>query len=168
MYIELIHQMKKMLGQIDTWLTTTAAHADAKKVEPAVFLGLRLAPDQFPLSRQIQIACDTAKVAAARLAGQEAPKHADTETTIAELQDRVRSVIAYLEGFSAKDFADGATRVISQPRWEGKTMTGADYFVEHSVPNFFFHATTAYAILRSNGVTLGKRDYLGKRTMSAA
>ncbi len=168
MYLPLLNQMKKMLGQMDAWLTATEAYAASKKIEPAVFLELRLAPDQFAFVRQVRTACDTAKLATARLAGRDAPKHDDTETTFEQLHARVQSVIAYLDGFTADDVAAAATRVITQPRWEGKTMTGASYFVEHAVPNFFFHVTTAYAILRHNGVPLGKRDYLGPLTMTSA
>jgi hypothetical protein len=161
MYYQTIRQMKKMLGQIDKWLEATVAFANTKSFDPNLFLGFRLAPDQFAFARQVQTACDTAKLAAARLTGKDAPKHADTEQTIEELRARVRSVVSYLEGFSEKDFESAATRVVTQPRWEGKVMTGADYFLEHALPNFFFHLTHAYAILRHNGVGLGKRDYLG-------
>lgn len=167
MYLQLLRQMNKTLGQLDTWLTAAAAYADTKKVDHAVFLGLRLAPDQFPFARQIQIACDTAKQAAARITGQDAPKHADDEKTFAELQARIASVRAYLDGFTEAQLAGAGTRTFTTPRWEGKTMTGADYMLEHALPNFYFHATTAYAILRHNGVPLGKKDFLGKLTMSA-
>ena len=109
----------------------------------------------------MQTTCDTAKLAAARLAGKEAPKHADTEQTLDELRARVKSVQTYLDGFSAKDFEGAATRVVTQPRWEGKVMSGADYFLEHALPNFYFHLTHTFAILRHNGVNVGKRDYLG-------
>jgi hypothetical protein len=161
MYYQTVRQMKKILGQLDQWLESAATFAKTKSFDPNVVLGLRLAPDQFAFARQVQAACDTAKLAAARLTGNEAPKHPDTEQTIEELRARVGSVIAYLDGFSEKDFDGAATRVVSQPRWEGKTMTGADYFLEHATPNFFFHSTHAYAILRHNGVPLGKRDFLG-------
>ena len=164
MYYQTFCQMKKMLGQLDKWLEAAAAHAEAKKFDPTTFLGLRLSPDQFSFARQVQVTCDTAKSAASRLSGKDAPVHADTEATLDELRARVRSVIAYLDGFSAKDFEGAATRSITQPRWEGKVMTGADYFLEHAVPNFFFHITHAYALLRHTGVTLGKRDYLGALT----
>jgi uncharacterized protein len=167
MYFETISQMKKMLGQLDKWLETAATHAQTKAFDPTVFLGLRLSPDQFAFARQVQTACDTAKLATARLTGKEAPSHPDTEKTLEELRARVRSVIEYLDGFSAKDFEDAATRTVTQPRWEGKWMTGADYFLEHALPNFFFHITHAYAILRHNGVSLGKRDYLGKLSQRA-
>ena len=167
MYFQMIQQMKKGLGQITTWLDAAEAHAKAKSFDPSVYLGLRLAPDQFAFARQIQITCDTAKLAAARLTGKEAPAHADNEQSLAELGARVKSVIAWLDGLSAKDFEGAATRSVTQPRWEGKTMSGADYFVEHAVPNFFFHAATAYGLLRHNGVPLGKKDFLGALTMRA-
>jgi len=167
MYYETLGQMKRMLGQLDKWLTTAAAHAQKKSFDPNVFLGLRLAPDQFPFVRQVQSACDTAKLAAARLAGKEAPSHPDTEQTLDELHSRIALVIAYLDGFRANDFDGAATRVISQPRWEGKVMSGGDYFLQHALPNFFFHLTHAYAILRHNGVDLGKRDYLGPLPLRA-
>jgi uncharacterized protein len=167
MYQETIGQMKKMLGQLDKWLETAAAFAQTKSFDPKVFLGLRLAPDQFAFAKQVQAACDTAKQAASRLTGKEMPAHPDTEQTLDELRARVRSVIEYLQGFTAKDFEGAATRSVTTPRWEGKTMTGADYFLEHALPNFFFHLTHAYAILRHAGVTVGKRDYLGALTMRA-
>jgi hypothetical protein len=164
MYFETFRQMKKMLGQLDKWLDAAAAFAQKKSFDPNLYLGFRLAPDQFAFARQVQSACDSVKLAAARLSGKEAPVHPDTEQTLDDLHARVRSVIAYLDGFSAKDFEGAAARVITQPRWEGKVMTGADYFLEHAVPNFFFHVTHTFAILRHNGVEVGKRDYLGTLT----
>jgi len=161
MYYEIVSQMKKQLGQLDKWLGTAADYAKTKSFEPNLVLGFRLAPDQFPFVQQVQTACDTAKLAASRLSGKAAEAHADTEQTLDELHARIRSVIGYLDGLSAKDFEGAAAKVITQPRWEGKWMTGADYFVEHAVPNFYFHLTTAYAILRHIGVKVGKRDYLG-------
>jgi hypothetical protein len=161
MYFETVRQMHKMLGQLGKWLEATAAHGDSKKFDPNVLLPARLAPDQFPFVKQVQGACDVAKLVAARLSGKQAPPHPDTEQSLGELQARIQTVRSYLDGFTAADFAEAATRVVSQPRWEGKVMTGADYFIEHGVPNFFFHLTHAYAILRHNGVNLGKRDYLG-------
>jgi hypothetical protein len=167
MYTQIFSQMKKQLGQLDKWLGTAEEFAKAKGFDPGIVLGLRLAPDQFAFAQQVQTACDTAKLAASRLTGKAAETHADTEKTLEELRARVRSVIAYLDGFSAKDFEGAAVKVITQPRWEGKWMTGADYFVEHAVPNFYFHLTTAYAILRHNGVKVGKRDYLGTLSQRA-
>ncbi len=164
MYYAIFGQMKKMLGQLDKWLEVATAFAKTKSFDPNNFLEFRLAPDQFAFARQVRVACDTAKLAASRLTGKEAPVHTDHEQTLDELRERVRSVISYLDGLSAKDFNEAAVRSITQPRWEGKVMTGADFFLEHAMPNFFFHITHAYAILRHNGVTVGKRDYLGPLT----
>jgi uncharacterized protein len=164
MYFEHVRQMKKMLGQLDKWLEAAAAFAQSKKFDPNVFLTSRLAPDQFAFLKQVQAVCDVAKLIAARLSGKQAPSHPDTEQTFDELRARVATVVAYLDGFSRADFEAAATQVITQPRWEGKVMSGADYFQEHGLPNFFFHLTHVYAILRHNGVGLGKRDYLGPLT----
>lgn len=161
MYYEIFKQMRKQLGQIETWFDKATEYAKSKNFDPNVFIGMRLAPDQFPFSRQVQIACDTPKLGISRLTGKDAPAHADTEATLEDLRARVKSVVAYLDSFTAKDFEGAATRSITQPRWEGKVMTGHDYFLEHVLPNFYFHAATAYALLRHNGVPLGKRDYLG-------
>ncbi len=167
MYFQIIAQMKKQLAQLDKWLEATIANAELRKFDPNVLLTARLSPDQFAFARQVQITCDTAKLGASRVTGKDAPSHADTEATIAELRARVQSVISYLDGFAEKDFESVATRVVTQPRWEGKTMTGHDYFLEHVVPNFYFHLTTAYALLRHNGVPVGKRDFLGALTQKA-
>ncbi|HYO98439.1 MAG TPA: DUF1993 domain-containing protein [Polyangiaceae bacterium] len=167
MYYASFRQMKKMLGQLDKWLETANAYAASKSFDSKVFVTARLAIDQFPFARQVQAACDTAKLAASRLTGKEAPSHPDTEQTLDELRTRVAAVVAYLDGFSENDFEGAASRSITQPRWEGKTMTGADYFLEHAQPNFFFHLAHAYAILRHNGVSIGKRDYLGALTQRA-
>jgi len=161
MYYETFRQMKKELGQLDSWFDAAEAHAKAKSFDVNVLLGMRLSPDQFAFVRQVQTTCDTAKLGAARLTGKEAPSHPDTEQTLAELRTRVHAVIGYLDGFSRADFEGAATRVISQPRWEGQVMSGADYFLEHMVPNFFFHLVHVYAVLRHNGVSIGKRDFLG-------
>jgi hypothetical protein len=167
MYFEIVSQMKKQLGQLDQWLGTAAEYAKTKSFDPNIILGFRLAPDQFPFAQQVQTTCDTVKLAASRLTGKAAESHPDTEQTLDELRARIRSVIGYLDGLSAKDFEGAAARVVTQPRWEGKWMTGADYFLEHAVPNFYFHLTTAYAILRHNGVKVGKRDYLGALSQRA-
>jgi hypothetical protein len=119
MYIEAFGQFKKTLAQLDKWLETAAAHAAAKSFDPTIYLGLRLALDQFPLVRQVQVACDTAKLAASRLTGKDAPKHPDDEKSLDELRARIQSVREYLNGFSAADFEGAATRKVTQPRWEG-------------------------------------------------
>jgi len=165
MYYSLLGQMKKQLGQMDKWFDAAVQFAEQKTFSPDVFLGMRLAPDQLPFVKQVQIACDTAKLGASRIAGKDAPKHDDAEQTLEELRARVKDVISYLDGFTAEDFEGVAQRSVTQPRWQGKTMSGADYFLEHALPNFFFHVTHVYALLRHNGVGLGKKDYLGQLTM---
>jgi hypothetical protein len=168
MYTETFSQFKKQLGQLDKWLGTATEHAKAKNFDPDVFVGLRLAPDQFPLARQVQIACDTVKLTVGYLTGKAVQPQEDNEKTIVELQARVRSTIALLDGLTPKDFEGAATRTVSQPRWKGEWMTGADYFIEHTIPNFYFHLTTTYALLRHNGVAVGKRDYLGVQSKRPA
>ena len=143
------------------------AHARAIGSDSAQTLELRLAPDQFPLARQVQIACDTAKLAACRLTGREAPVTEDNEKSLADLQARIAWTVGFLDTFTAEDWSGADERRVGQPRWEGKTMSGADYFVEHAVPNFFFHACHVYAILRHAGVALGKKDYLGPLSLVA-
>jgi uncharacterized protein len=167
MIYETVSQMKKTLGQVDKWLDTASAFAKTKSFDPNLFLTFRLAPDQFAFVKQVQNACDTAKFAAARLTGKEAPKHADDEATIEALKARIASVSAWLGTLSAKDFEGADKRVITTPRWEGKVMSGADYFREHAVPNFYFHTTHAFAILRHNGVDVGKKDFLGTLSLRA-
>ena len=164
MYLDIFTQMKKQLGQMEKWLAAAAAHAEAKKFDPNVFLSLRLAPDQFAFARQVQSACDTAKLGASRITGKEAPVQPDSEQTLDELRARVASVVAYLDGYTATDFDGVAARTVSQPRWEGRVMSTHDYLLEHALPNFYFHLTHVYAILRHNGVSIGKRDYLGTLT----
>jgi hypothetical protein len=154
-------EMQKMLRNLDGCLDRAAAHLAASKLDERALLASQLAPDMFPLVRQVQIACDTAKFAAARTAGKEPPSHPDSEQTIAELRRRIADVAGYLDGFSAADFAGAEEQRIALPRWEGKSMSAREYFVEHALPNFFFHVTTAYGLLRKAGVPLGKRDYLG-------
>ena len=166
MYFETFRQFRKQLAQIETWFDAAEAHATPKKVDVDRYLQLRLVFDQFPFVKQVQVACDTAKVAASRLSGKEAPTHADEETSIAGLRTRIQSVVAFLDTLKEDDFKDAATRSITQPRWKGQTMTGADYFMEHALPNFYFHLAHSYAILRHNGVSVGKRDYLGKLSKS--
>ena len=113
--------------------------------------------------QQIRTACDTAKLGAARLADREkdAPVHGDTEQTLGDIKARIESVIAYLGGFPADAFASAAERRITQPRWNGKTLSGQEFLIQHVIPNFYFHVATAYAILRHNGVGIGKKNYLG-------
>ncbi len=156
-----VTQYSKMLENLSRILEKAAQYAEAKKFNIDVLLNSRLAPDQFNLIRQIQIACDTAKFGAARICGKEAPSHPDTETSLAELQARIKTVQDYLASFKPEDFAGAEVRHVSQPRWEGKYLTGTEFVIQHSLPNIYFHITTAYSILRHNGVDVGKKDFLG-------
>ncbi|MFP5492524.1 MAG: DUF1993 family protein [Bacteriovoracia bacterium] len=162
MYKNLIPPFVKALTNLNVILDKGQEFADAKKIDSTVLLNTRLIADQFPLTRQIQIACDTAKLGAARLAGKDAPVHDDKEATLAELKNRVNDVIKYLNSFKPEDFKGAEERKISQPRWEGKWMTGEEYLLQHALPNIYFHLTTAYSILRSQGVDVGKKTYLGE------
>jgi hypothetical protein len=164
MFYELtVVQFSKALNNLNAILDKGAAYAESKKFDVSVLLNSRLAPDQFNLIRQVQIACDTAKLGVARLTGKvdSAPVHPDTETTLAELKARIQSVLDYLASVNPEDFEGAAERHISQPRWEGKYLTGTEFAIQHAIPNIYFHVTTAYAILRHNGVDVGKKDYLG-------
>lgn len=164
----LVLEMQKLLGHINGWIDKAESHAGSKTYDANTLLQARLAPDMFPLVRQFQNACDTAKFAAAFTTGKEPPSHPDTEQTFAEVRARIASVIDYLGTFTEADFEGADGREVKRPRWEGKSMRATDYFVEQALPNFFFHLTTAYAILRHNGVELGKRDYIGQLSLRRA
>lgn len=152
----------RMLGQVLRWLDKAEAHAAAKKFDPAVYLAARLAPDMLPFTRQVQIACDAAKFGVARLAGIEAPKFADEEASLAELRERVRRTVEFVESVDPAAIVGCDGREIVVPRRDGAiTMTGEAYLKQFALPNFFFHVTTTYALLRHNGVDLGKADFLG-------
>lgn len=157
-----VPQFTKMLKNLHFILDKGAYFAESKKIDMEILLNSRLAPDQFNLIRQVQIACDTAKLGAARLAGIEAPVHEDKEKTLPELKARIEDVIKFLGTLKAEDFQGASERKISQPRWEGKYLTGEEYAIQHAIPNIYFHITTAYSILRHNGVDVGKKDYLGE------
>ena len=156
-------QFSKTLRNLNSILDKATQYAEAKKFDTVVFTQSRLAPDQLDFIKQVQIATDTAKLGVARITGKDkdAPKHDDQEKTFPELKARIESVIAYLDKFSAKDFDGAAERRVTTPRWEGKTLSGAEFVIHHAIPNFYFHVTTAYAILRNNGVDIGKKDFLG-------
>jgi uncharacterized protein len=150
------------LTNISHMLDKAVAHAEAKKFDSVVFAQARLFPDMFPLSRQVQIACDMAKGCTARLAGIEIPKYEDTEATMAELKARVAKTKAFVESVKASQFDKAATReiVISNPNNTLK-FTGLSYVMTYVLPNFYFHSSMVYALLRHNGVEIGKRDFLG-------
>lgn len=158
-------QFIKMLKNMSGIFDKAMQHAEAKKFDVEVLLNSRLAVDQFPLTRQVQIFCDTAKKCAGSLVGKEPPVHPDDEKNLPQLRARIDSVIKYLESFSEKDYTEAKTRHVTTPRWNGEWMTGYEYAMQHAVPNFYFHITTTYAILRHNGVDVGKKDYLGKMPM---
>ncbi len=151
----------KTLNNLSLLLDKAAQHAEAKKFDVEVLLNSRLAPDQFAFIRQVQIACDTAKLCVSRLTGKEAPSHADTEKTLPELKARIKDTVQYLNSVSANDFNGAEEKHITTPRWENKYLLGSDYVTHHAIPNIYFHVTTAYSILRHNGVEIGKKDYLG-------
>ncbi|EOQ90111.1 PF09351 domain protein [Leptospira yanagawae serovar Saopaulo str. Sao Paulo = ATCC 700523] len=153
---------QKGLGNLLKILEKAELHADTKKFPFENLLNARLFPDQFHLTKQIQIACDTAKLCVARISGKESPKHDDTESNLEELKQRIQSVLQYLETYTESDFKSVFVIKVSQPRWEGQFLTGFEYLTHHALPNFYFHLTTSYAILRHNGVEIGKKDYLGE------
>ena len=153
-----------MLGALSGVLDKAAAFAAAKKIDPSVLLQARLAPDMFPLARQVQIACDFAKGPAARLAGIEVPKWDDNEASFDQLKARIAKTVEYVKGFAPAQIDGSETREVAitvggQPM----TFNGLDYLLGFAMPNFYFHVTTAYAILRHNGVEVGKRDYMGRK-----
>lgn len=152
----------RLLGNLLTWLDKAQAHAEAKKFDPSVYLGTRLAPDMLPFTKQIQIACDGAKFCVARLASVEAPTFDDTEASIDELRERIRKTLTFIQSVSAAQIDGTEDKDVVIPRRDGPmTLKGEAYLKHYATPNFYFHVTTAYALLRHNGVELGKSDYLG-------
>ncbi len=153
----------RTLTSMLVWLDKAQAHAEARKFDVNNFLGLRLAPDMLPFTRQIQITTDGVKGCMARLSGQEIPKWADTETSLDELRARIRKTIDYVQSFSAAQIDGTEEKEILLPTRQGDPLrfTGEAFLKHYVLPNFFFHATTTYALLRHGGVDLGKRDYLG-------
>jgi uncharacterized protein len=157
-----VPQFTKMLHNLSRILDKSQQNAKDRKFDIQVLLNSRLAPDQFDFTRQVQIICDTAKLCTARLTGKEAPTDDDTERTLPELIARIEQTIGFLGSVSVADFQGAEEKHISQPRWEGKYLSGQEFVLQHAIPNFYFHLTTAYSILRSQGVNVGKRDYLGE------
>ncbi|MCE9541288.1 DUF1993 domain-containing protein [Candidatus Kaiserbacteria bacterium] len=168
LYTVTVPVMQKTLTALDKMLDKVAAHTEtlANERRPASYyenaiLQSRLVFDQFPLVQQVQVACDNAKNGAARLAEVEAPKMEDNETTIAELKSRIAKTLEFLKTIKQADI-DGKEDIrVTLPYWGGKYLTGFEYATEYLMPNFFFHYTTAYSILRSNGIQIGKSDYSG-------
>lgn len=149
----------KSLGGLKIVLTKAEAFVKEKGLNEETFLADKLWEDMFPLSRQVQVACDTAKGATARLAGVEIPKYEDNEKTFAELQARIDTTLAFIQSVPETSFASAAERKVTLPYFPDKYMTGFDYAREYAVPNFLFHVVTAYALIRKNGVAIGKADY---------
>jgi hypothetical protein len=157
----------KFFANLERWLDKAVAHAQVKKFDPEILVQARLAPDQHPLGAQIQAACDAAKYCVAKLSGKEAPSHPDTEKTLADLRARIATLQAYLATFSRDDFAGAEERACTHSWMQGKSMRGGDYLDHFALPNLYFHLTTAYSILRHNGVELGKTDYIGSLPFTA-
>ncbi|RYG12787.1 MAG: DUF1993 domain-containing protein [Burkholderiales bacterium] len=155
---------KQMLGGLSGVLQKAESHAADRKIDPDALLLARLYPDMFPLLRQVQVATDFAKSVSARLAGVEVPKFDDTERTFADLQARIEKVLAFIDGLDDAAFTDAATReIVTQAGTpKEKRFTGQSYLLNYGLPHFFFHTTTAYDILRHNGVEIGKKDYVGQ------
>ena len=163
MYEMIVPIANRMLGNLSAILDKGAAFAEQKKIEQTVLTGARLAPDMFALSRQVQIACDMIKGGAARLGGVEVPSHEDNETTFGELKARVAKVRDFINGIPAANFAGSENKAITLKMRHGERHfdAGMDYLRYYVLPNFYFHVTTTYAILRHNGVELGKADFIG-------
>ena len=162
MYDFSIPVLKQSLGSLAVILRKAADHAESRKIDPAAFIGARLFPDMFALAKQVQIATDQAKGCAARLAGIDIPSFEDNETTFGELQARIEKTIAFLDSVKAQQINGSETRdIVLQLRERTVEFKGQDYLLKWVMPNFYFHVTTAYNLLRHNGVDIGKRDFLG-------
>jgi hypothetical protein len=162
MYQSSIPVFVRMLGNLSAILDKGAAHATAKNIDPSILINARLAADMYPLSRQVQIATDMVKGCAARLAGLEIPSYEDNEATFSELQERISKTMAYLQSFNADQINGSEERTVTlKIRGKEFCFLGQPYLLNFVLPNLYFHITTAYAILRHNGVEIGKLDYLG-------
>jgi len=151
-----------ILKNLSAILDKAQAHAEAKKIDPTVFTSFRFYPDMLPMSRQVQIATDIARSTTSRLAGTEPPSYEDIEKTFDDLTARIQRTVDHMESLDSAAFTDAATREIVRPvRGQPHTFTGLNYLLQFAVPNVYFHAATAYGILRHNGVPLGKADFLG-------
>ena len=161
MYQSTVPQFIKILGNVNHWLDKAEKYAEAKKFDVKVLLNSRLAPDMYHFIKQVQVVCDTAKGTAARLAGEAPPKHEDNEQTIDELRQRIQKTVTYLKSLKPEQFKDADKRKVTVPWKEGQYVPGGEYVVEMGIPNFYFHAVTAYDILRHNGIDVGKMDFIG-------
>ena len=164
MYDASIPVFRQMLGGLDDVLTKAEAHAADRKIDPAALLQARLFPDMFPFTRQVQVACDFAKSVPARLAGVDVPAYEDVEQSFAELHERIARTLAFIDGLDAAQFEGAVQReIVLRPGTpKERKLDGQAYLLAYGLPQFFFHVTTAYALLRHNGVEIGKKDYMGK------
>ncbi|AZN37126.1 DUF1993 domain-containing protein [Iodobacter ciconiae] len=163
MYTASVPVFKQLLTALSDVLSKAEAHAQARKIDPAVLLQTRLYPDMFPLVRQVQIACDFAKSVPARLAGVDVPVYEDNEQSFAELQARITKTLALINGLNAEQInGSEALEIVLRPGTpKEKKLDGQTYLLSYGLPQFFFHITTTYALLRHNGVEIGKRDFMG-------
>ena len=163
MYAASVPVFKQLLGGLNAILGKAAVHATERKIEPSALLHARLFPDMFPLARQVQIATDFARSVSARLAGVEVPTVADGDQDFAQLQQRIAATIAFIDGLAPAQFEHSAQReIVLRPGTpKERTLAGEAYLLAYGLPQFFFHVTTAYALLRHSGVDIGKRDYMG-------
>ncbi|MEN4921920.1 DUF1993 domain-containing protein [Achromobacter spanius] len=163
MYTASVPVLKQMLSALSDVLKKAEDHATAKNIDAQAYLGARLFPDMFPLTRQVQIAADFAKGIASRLAGVEVPSWENTETTFADLQALIAKTLAHLDSLKPEQFDQGESReIVLRPGTpKEKKLSGSAYLLHYGLPQFFFHVTTSYAILRHNGIEVGKRDYMG-------
>lgn len=165
MYVASVPVFKQMLGGLQGILTKAEAHATARKIEPDALLQARLFPDMFPLVRQVQIACDFGKSVPARLAGVDVPSYEDNEKTFAELHARIAKTLAFAEAIDVSKFDGSEEReiVLRAGTPKERRFKGQSYLLNYGIPQFLFHVTTSYALLRHNGVEIGKQDYMGER-----
>lgn len=154
---------RQMLGALDGILAKAEGHATGRGIDAAAYLQARLYPDMFPLVRQVQIACDFARGVSARLAGVEVPKVEDSAQSFGQLRELVAATVAFIDGLDEADFAAAGDReIVTRPGTpKERRFSGRDYLLTYGLPQFFFHMTTAYALLRHNGIEIGKRDYMG-------
>ncbi|MEO6825283.1 MAG: DUF1993 domain-containing protein [Nitrosospira sp.] len=161
MYYQLISQCTKNLKQLETFLDKAEQYAEAKAFDVNVLMASRLAPDMKPLAYQVQSACDYLKAGAARLSGQTPPKHEDNEKTIDELRARIKKTVAFAESVTEDEYEGAGSRKVTIPWAPDKVIAGEAYLLQLTIPNIYFHIAMAYALLRSNGIGVGKMDYLG-------
>jgi uncharacterized protein len=168
MYYQVISQCVQNLKNLETCLDKAKQYSAAKKFDEAVLMTSRLAPDMQNFTYQVQSACDYVKAAAAWLSGQTPPKHEDNERTIDELRDRIRKTVAFAESVKEPQYSDAPERKVKLSWAPGKVIGGEDYLLQMTIPNTFFHIAMAYAILRHNGVDVGKMDFLGPINLAVA